>query len=467
MPFRDQLRDETAPLFTDLYQLTMLQAYWREAMHADAVFDLFVRRLKHRNFLLACGLETVLKFLETLAFSDEAIAYLADQGSFDDTFLEWLRAFSFTGDVYAVREGTPVFPDEPILEVVAPIGEAQLVETFLLNQITFQTGAASKAARVVQAAGPDRLVADFGMRRLHGTDAAMKGARAMYIAGVGATSNVAAGQAYGIPITGTMAHSYVEAHNAEMAAFRAFTRQYPETILLVDTYDTMRGVEKVVDLARELGSDFRVRGIRLDSGDLADLAHRARRRLDGAGLTEVEIFASSSLDEDAIRNLLDKEAPIDGFGVGTRMGTMADQPYLDSAYKLCGYDGEPRMKLSTDKSNLPGRKQVVRHFDDDEATGDTICTWEEATEPSANGSAPGGVPLLECVMRNGERTEAGRPRPLDDIRAYAAAQIHRLPARIRDIDPAESAYSVALSPRLADRRDAVRQFLQRRMKSST
>ena len=466
MPFRDQLRDETAPLFTDLYQLTMLQAYGREAMHADAVFDLFVRRLKRRNVLLACGLEQVLEYLETLSFSDEAIAYLADQGTFDDAFLDDLRTFSFTGDVYAVREGTPVFPEEPILEVVAPIGEAQLVETFLLNQITFQTGVASKAARVVEAAGPDRLVADFGMRRLHGTDAAMKGARAMYVAGVGATSNVAAGQAYGIPITGTMAHSYVEAHDEEMAAFRAFTRQYPETILLVDTYDTMRGVEKVVGLARELGDDFRVRGIRLDSGDLADLAHRARRRLDEAGLTDVEIFASSSLDEDAIRDLLDRDAPIDGFGVGTRMGTMADQPYLDSAYKLCGYDGEPRMKLSTDKSNLPGRKQVVRQFDEGVAIGDTICTWEEAMEPSGNDSVPDGESLLECVMQNGERTVSGRVRPLDDIRAYAAAQIQRLPARIRDIDPAEPAYPVTLSSRLAVRRDAVRQSLQRRMKPS-
>jgi len=463
MPFTDQLRAETAPLYTDLYQLTMLQAYWAEEMHADAVFDLFVRRLKHRNVLLACGLEQALEYLESLSFSDEAVDYLADQGTFDDAFLEWLRDFSFTGDVYAVPEGTPVFPDEPIVEVVAPIGEAQLAETYLLNQITFQTGAASKALRVVQAAtadGADRLVADFGMRRLHGTDAAMKGARAMYIAGVGATSNVAAGQAYGIPITGTMAHSYVEAHDAEMDAFRNFTRQYPNTILLVDTYDTMEGIEKVVELSREWGDDFQVRGVRLDSGDLVDLARKARERLDAAGLKDVMIFASSSLDEHRITELLDRGAPIDGFGVGTRMGTMADQPYLDSAYKLSGYDGEPRMKLATDKSNLPGRKQVIRRFEQGRATEDVICTAEEAASME-------GTSLLDMVMKDGRRTEAGRTRSLDDIRDDAARQLTALPDRIQQIEPTETPYPVHLSPTLEQRRDRVRASLRGKMNIST
>jgi nicotinate phosphoribosyltransferase len=459
MPFDDQLRADTAPLFTDLYQLTMLQAYWAEEMHADAVFDLFIRRLKHRNFFLACGLEQALEYLENLSFSEEAIAYLDEQGDFDDAFLDWLRDFSFTGDVYAVREGTPVFPDEPIVEVVAPIGEAQLAETFLLNQITFQTGAASKAARVVQAAtadGTERLVADFGMRRMHGTDAAMKGARAMYIAGVNATSNVAAGQAYGIPITGTMAHSYVEAHDAEMDAFRRFTEQYPDTVLLVDTYDTLTGVDKVIERAKELGDDFQVRGIRLDSGDLADLATNARQKLDRAGLEDVMILASSSLDEHKITDLLDRGAPIDGFGVGTRMGTMADQPYLDSVYKLCGYDGEPRMKLATDKSNLPGRKQVLRTTEDDTLAGDVICTADEADSRE-------GTPLLQCVMRNGERTDAGRPRPLDDIRAYAAEQIDRLPDRLLRLDSAQPGYEVQISELLARKRDRVQENLNRKM----
>ena len=454
MPFHDQLRSGTAPLYTDLYQLTMLQAYWNEDMHGEAVFDLFVRRLKNRNYLLACGLEQALEYLESLSFSDEALGYLAEQGTFDDAFLDWLDDFSFTGDVYAVPEGTPVFPDEPILEVVGAMSEAQLVETFLLNQITFQTGVASKASRVVEAAhagGAERVVADFGMRRLHGTDAAMKGARAMYVAGVDATSNVAAGQAYGIPITGTMAHSYVEAHDSEIEAFRAFSDLYPETILLVDTYDTLNGVRKVIDLAEQKGDDFQVRGIRLDSGDLAVLAHEARQMLDDAGLDDVLIFASSSLDEDKITRLLDRDAPIDGFGVGTRMGTMADQPYLDSAYKLCGYDGQPRMKLATQKSNLPGRKQVYRRVEGGTAVGDVICTADEA---------PQGTPLLEKVMEDGERTSRGETTPLDTLRHHASASLNALPDRLRTPTTAEPPYEVQISDALQSRSESVRARLR-------
>jgi nicotinate phosphoribosyltransferase len=458
MAFDDQLRPDTSALYTDLYQLTMLQAYWREGMDETAVFDLFVRRLKDRNFLLACGLEQALEYLETLSFSDDALAYLDEHDQFTDGFLEWLANFEFTGDVYAVPEGTPVFADEPILEVVAPIGEAQLAETFLLNQITVQTTLASKAARVVQAAGADgtdRIVADFGMRRMHGTDAAMKAARAFHIAGVDATSNVAAGQAYGLPITGTMAHSYIEAHDAEMEAFRNFADLYPETILLVDTYDTLEGVQKVIDLAKEKGEDFRVRGIRLDSGDLAELAKQARRRLDNAGLDDVLIFASSGLDEHKIARLLDRDAPIDGFGVGTKMGTSADQPALDSAYKLCSYAGEPRMKLAAEKSNLPGRKQIVRQYEDGVAVRDVIAT--EADDTHA------GSPLLERVMAGGERTDAGAPRPLDALREHAAARVAELPARLRALAPSEEGYEVVLSDAMRARLDDTRTTLQEAM----
>ena len=453
MPFDDQLHSDTSALYTDLYQLTMLQAYWREDMDEPAVFDLFVRRLKDRNYLLACGLEQALEFLETLSFSEEALDHLATHDAFDPAFLDWLSGFAFTGDVYAVPEGTPVFPDEPLVEVVAPIGEAQLVETFLLNQLTFQTTIASKASRVVEAAradGTDRLVADFGMRRTHGTDAAMKAARAGYIAGVDATSNVAAGQAYDLPITGTMAHSYVEAHDSEVEAFRAFSALYPETILLVDTYDTLDGVRKVINLMDETDEDVQVRGIRLDSGDLAELAHAARRLLDEAGLTDVMIFASGGLDEHTIADLLDREAPIDGFGVGTRMGTSADQPALDSAYKLSGYAGTPRMKLATDKSNLPGRKQVVRQYEDGTAVRDVIATEDEQTH---------GAPLLERVMADGERTEAGAARPLTAVREHAAARLDELPAGLRAPTAANRDYNVVLSDaleeRLEDTRDAL------------
>jgi nicotinate phosphoribosyltransferase len=427
-------------------------------MDETAVFDLFVRRLRDRNYLVACGLEQALDYLEALSFSDEALDYLGEQGLFQDAFLEWLADFEFTGDVYAVPEGTPVFANEPLVEVVAPIGEAQLVETFLLNQITFQTAIASKAARVVQAArrdGTDRLVADFGMRRVHGTDAAMKAARAAYIAGVDATSNVAAGRAYGLPVTGTMAHSYVEAHDAEMDAFRAFSELYPETILLVDTYDTLDGVRKVVALAEEMGDDFRVRGIRLDSGDLAALAQEARQLLDAAGLDDVQIFASSGLDEHTIADLLDRGAPIDGFGVGTNMGTSADRPALDSAYKLCGYAGQPRMKLAEDKSNLPGRKQVIRQYEDGVAVRDVIATEDD------DGHA--GAPLLDRVMADGRRTDSGAPRPLDAHREHAAARHAELPAALRRLEADGDAYEVTLSDRMAERRDATRAELHEAM----
>jgi nicotinate phosphoribosyltransferase len=357
-----------------------------------------------------------------------------------------------------VPEGTPVFPDEPIVEVVAPIAEAQLAETFLLNQITFQTTIASKAARVVEAArtdGTERLVADFGMRRMHGTDASLKAARAAYIAGVDATSNVAAGEAYDLPITGTMAHSYVEAHDSEMEAFHEFAELYPETILLVDTYDTLRGVQKVIDLADENGDDFQVRGIRLDSGDLAELAHDARGMLDEAGLSDVMIFASSGLDEYKIRDLLDRDAPIDGFGVGTKMGTSADQPALDSAYKLCGYAGEPRMKLSAEKSNLPGRKQIVRQYENGTAVRDVIAT-EESDRHS-------GAPLLERVMADGERTDAGTPRALDAHREHAAARIAELPDRLRALPSSAQGYDVVLSDAMEQRLHETRTALRDEM----
>ena len=453
MPFDDQLRPDTSALHTDLYQLTMLQAYWREEMDEPAVFDLFVRRLNDRHYLVACGLEQALEFLETLSFSEAALDYLATQDLFEPAFLDWLANFEFTGDVYAVPEGTPVFPDEPLVEVVAPIGEAQLAETFLLNQITFQTTIASKASRIVEAAqadGEDRLVADFGMRRTHGTDAAMKGARAAYAAGVDATSNVAAGQAYDLPITGTMAHSYVEAHDSEVEAFRAFSELYPETILLVDTYDTLDGVRKVIDRMAEASDKAQVRGIRLDSGDLAELARASRTLLDEAGLADVMIFASGGLDEYAIADLLDRGAPIDGFGVGTKMGTSADQPALDTAYKLSGYAGTPRMKLAPNKSNLPGRKQVVRQYEDGTAVRDVIATQDEQTN---------GAPLLERVMANGERTEAGASRPLSAIREHAAARLDELPSRLRSPTSTPKDYDVVLSDalekRVADTRDAL------------
>ena len=291
-------------LFTDLYELTMLQAYLEEGQQDEAVFSLFVRRLpEQRNFLLACGLDTVLRFLETARFDKAALDYLATLGLFSDRFLRALEAFRFEGDVYAMPEGTPFFANEPVLEVVASLPQAQLVETFLLNQFTLQTTLASKAARVVSAAR-GRIVVDFGLRRMHGLDAGLKSARVFYIAGLAGTSNLAAGQVYGVPVYGTMAHSYIQTHEDELKAFRDFARLYPQTVLLVDTYDTLGGVRHVIELARELGDQFQVRAIRLDSGDLATLARDARAMLDEAGLQRVQVFASGGLDETRIDRLL-------------------------------------------------------------------------------------------------------------------------------------------------------------------
>ncbi|HSR50766.1 MAG TPA: nicotinate phosphoribosyltransferase [Acidobacteriota bacterium] len=441
-------------LFTDLYELTMMQAYFEEGFEDRAVFDLFVRRLPcRRSFLLAAGLEDVLSYLENLRFDDEAIAYLDSLSTFSSSFLDDLRGFRFTGDVYAVAEGTPVFADQPILEVEAPIAQAQLVETFVMNQIHFQTLMASKAARVVQAAR-GRSVVDFGTRRMHGTDAALKAARAFYIAGVDATSNVAAGRRLGIPVSGTMAHSYVQAHEDEYESFKAFCRVHPHTILLVDTYDTLEGVRHVVRLAEELGEDFDVRAIRLDSGDLGELARRSRSILDQAGLEKVEIFASSSLDEEAISKLLDGQAPIDGFGVGTHMGVSEDAPYLDIAYKLVSYAGKGRIKLSTSKKHLPSRKQIFRIEKEGRSRYDVVALRDEALE---------GRPLLEPVMKSGRRLEAGA-RSLEDSRRRARREIDRLPQRLRSADAPEEPYEIRTSQALETAQEALEEELKEKQK---
>jgi len=440
IPSDEKTKNNGLALFTDLYELTMLQAYVEEGMTEQAVFTLFVRRLpKRRNFLLACGVDSVLEFLETVHFSEEDLAYLHSLGLFSNRFLGWLRDFRFTGEVHAVPEGTPVFSNEPLLEVVAPMPEAQLIETFVMNQVHVQTVQASKAQRVVTAA-KGRPVVDFGARRMHGIDAALKAARAFWVGGVASTSNVLAGKLYGVPVAGTMAHSYIQAHEDEMAAFRAFAQVFPETVLLVDTYDTLDGVRKVIDLAKTLGEDFKVKAVRLDSGDLLTLAKDARRLLDEAGLEKVEIFASGGLNEDVITNLLSSNAPIDGFGVGTSMGVSSDAPDLDIAYKLSEYAGKGRLKLSTGKPILPGRKQVFRIEEDGKDVRDVIACADED---------PVGRPLLVPMMRNGKRLPEGTV-DLNMARQYAQEQIARLPEQVRAIAPADPPYPVAVSKKLSD-----------------
>ena len=351
---------DDAAIFTDLYQLSMLQSYHRQEMRDQAVFSLFFRKLPEtRNFMLAAGLDPVLEYLENLHFSEDSLAYLASTGRFEPAFLDDLKRFRFTGTVRAVAEGTPIFPHAPIVEVEAPVSEAQLVETLLINQITVSTILASKAARIVAAANGTPVI-DFGTRRAHGFDAGNKAARSAYIAGCVATANVLAGKLYDLPIAGTMAHSYVEAWKDELSAFRAFTELYPDTVLLIDTYDPIQGVENVITLARERGDAFQVRAVRLDSGDLADLSKDVRRRLDGAGLERVQIIVSGGLDETRIAELVAAGAPIDGYGVGTRLTTSSDAAELDIAYKLAAYGGEGRMKLAPLRKNLPGAKQVCR-----------------------------------------------------------------------------------------------------------
>jgi nicotinate phosphoribosyltransferase len=441
------INDRTMGLFTDLYELTMCQAYFVERMFAPATFSLFVRRLpQSRNLLLACGLDDVLGYLENLIFDTESLDHLASLGQFRDEFLKWLSEFRFSGDVWAMPEGTPVFANEPILEVSAPIGEAQLAETFIMNQVHLQTTLASKALRVVTAAC-GRMVVDFGPRRMHGVDAAIKAARAFHIAGVAATSNVFASKVYGVHASGTMAHSFVEAWDEEIDAFRSFARLYPGTVLLIDTYDTLQGVDRVCELAGELGDEFNVRAVRLDSGNLIDLAFEVRARLDRAGLEEVAIFASSSLDEWVIDEIVAKNAPITGFGVGTKMGVSEDAPSLDIAYKLCAYAGKGRLKTSTGKPVLPGRKQVFRQERGGCAVGDIIARADE--------KGP-GRPLLERVMQQGVRTDAGRAS-LEQAREHAAAELSRLPEAVRALPPAEQPYPVEVSDALRRYQEEVRQ----------
>lgn len=421
-----------AGLFTDLYQLTMAQAYLEAGHTGEAGFDLFVRELPpERNYLIACGQAGALEFLEELRFSESDIDYLRSLEKFSDTLLDWLADFRFTGEVRAVPEGTPVFAEEPILSVKAPIAEAQVVETWLLNQVHVATALGSKASRVVHAAG-GRPVLDFGLRRIHGADTGLQAARAYHVAGVAATSNVLAGKVYGVPVAGTMAHSFIQSYDDELDAFRDFARSFPDTILLVDTYDTAEGVRRVLRLRDELGDDFRVTGIRLDSGDLSALAREARAILDEAGLEAVKIFASGGLDEYRIRDLVKDGAPIDGFGVGTAMGVPDDAPHLDVAYKLCSYDGKPRMKLSTGKRSLPGFKQVFRQADGGRLQGDVIALENEQMD---------GEPLLETVMRDGWRLHEP---DLEAARHRAAEQLGRLPGDLRAPEPA-AAYPVDLS----------------------
>ncbi|TDR52284.1 nicotinate phosphoribosyltransferase [Halomonas ventosae] len=434
-----QVEDGELALLTDLYQLTMTQAYWKEAMQERATFSLFFRKMPPaRRFMLACGQQHAAALLSRLRFGDTALERLAGTGLFDLGFLDWLGDWRFEGDIWTLPEGTPVFANEPLLEVDAPITQAQLLESLVMNLVQLETVLASKAVRIVMAAR-GRPVVDFGMRRMHGVDAAVRGVRAYRSAGLAGTSNVLGGLRHDLAINGTMAHSYILAHDDEQEAFRAFARHYPGTTLLVDTHDTLEGVRKVIEIMRE-EPEVGVKAIRLDSGNLGELAKGARALLDEAGHEEITIVASSGLDEVQIAALLEDGAPIDAFGVGTQMGVSADAPVIDLSYKLVEYAGTPRVKHSPGKINLPCRKQLYRRRDDrGRYVGDVIALRDESLDA--------GEPLLRPLVRAGRLDDEEMARA-DEARERVADALERFPEDVRRLAEGESDYPVTLSPEL-------------------
>ena len=424
---RPTLPDDDLGLFTDLYQLTMAQAFFNQGMSAPATFSLFIRNYPpHRGYFVFAGLEDVLDYLSNLRFSRTSLDYLLSTGLFSKDFLEYLARAHFTGSVRAIPEGRLFFANEPPLEVTAPIIEAQLAETFIVNQINLQTMLATKAARCVWAA-QGRILTDFASRRTQGLDAALKMARCSYIAGFQSTSNVLAAQRYGIPPAGTMAHSFISSFPSEAAAFRTYAQTYPDrTVLLLDTYDTVAGAFKAVDVAKQLEADgHRLVAVRLDSGDFDVLSREVRRILDEAGLHYVKILASGGLDENQVYSLSHSGAPIDIFGLGTKVGVSADAPWSDMAYKLVRYDQRPVMKLSPQKTYMPGAKQVFRIKDDQgQLSRDVIGLQED--------DIPDGAALLSEVMVEGRRTTT-TPR-LREIRELFSQEFASLSDRFKALD---------------------------------
>lgn len=439
-------------LMTDLYQLTMAQSYFQSGKFAPATFSLFIRAYPaNRGFFVAAGLQDVLRFLAEFAFDSAALDYLHAQQLFDDDFLDFLQRLRFTGDVRALPEGSLVFKDEPILEVTAPIIEAQIVETFIINQINLQMLIATKAARCVHSAAGRPLV-DFSLRRTHGIDAGLKVARSSYLAGFSGTSNVLAGKLYGLPIVGTMAHSFVSSFEREIDAFRSFVASFPEhSILLIDTYDTVEGARKAVQVAREMAArGQRLRGVRIDSGDLATLAYSVRRIFDEAGFHEVKIIGSGGLDEYDLDALAKAGAPYDSYGVGTKMGVSGDAPWFDIAYKLVEYDNRPVLKLSTGKASCPGKKEVFRFADGRGHFARDVIGLHGEELPEAQ-------PLLKKVMEQG-RVAQLLP-PLKEIRENFRSEFGRLDESIKAIRnpaiyPVEASFQLRQLQETVERRIA-------------
>ena len=449
-------RGQAPGLFTDLYELTMAQAYWQSGVTDEATFSLFFRSYPpERAYFVFAGLTDVLDYLEGFRFTAEDIDHLGSMGLFDSGFLAFLSEVRFTGAVNAMREGTIFFANEPVIEVTAPVIEAQIVETYLVNQISLQTVMATKAARVVHAA-PGKSLVDFGARRGHGVEAANSLARTTYMVGFAGTSDVLAGALYAIPTFGTMAHSFITAFQEEIEAFRAYALSFPDTsIFLVDTYDTLDGTRKSIEVGKEMRRrGHNLRGIRLDSGDLLELALQARSMLDKAGLQDVQVFASGGLDEFEVDRLVRAGAPIDGFGIGTKIGVSADAPHTDCAYKLVQYGGRPVVKLSTAKETLPGPKQVHR------LRGSGGMFKRDVISSSTEGPlAAGSEQLLSEVMRDGRRVDAGPT--LRQSREYFAREFALLPAQHKELR-APASYQATVSKTLDDINASVRREIRRR-----
>jgi nicotinate phosphoribosyltransferase len=441
---------QSLALFTDLYELTMAASYFQHHMFAPATFSVFVRKLpRQRGFLVAAGLHEVVRFLERFSFSADDIEFLRQTGRFQPDFLDYLARLRFSGEVYALPEGRVFFANEPLMEITAPLIEAQLVETFVLNALHLQTLIASKAARCFYAAQGRSLV-DFALRRTHGTDAGLKVARASYLAGFAGTSNVLAGKLYGIPFLGTMAHSFIQSFDDEEEAFRAYAETFPdETALLIDTYDTLAGARRAARVGQALQArGHQLRGVRLDSGDLLSLSRATREILDAAGLQNVRIYASGGLNEDKIAHLVAHGAPIDVFGVGTDMGVSGDAPSLDIAYKLVEYAGRPRLKLSSEKETYLGKKQVFRVVAENGLDERDLLGLREEGSGEVAPEVPAGrvTPLLQPVMAHGRLLS---PLPtLQESRALFLADFAALPEAMKALQ-APVPYPVTLTPTLA------------------
>ncbi len=415
---------ENLGLCTDLYELTMAQSYLEHGKTGRAVFSLFVRKLPdNRNFLVSCGLETLLEALERFRFGDEELRYLKSLGRFKDFFLDFLRDYEFRGNLYAIPEGRVVFQNEPLVQIEGSLPEVQILETLVINIIHFQTVIASKAVRSYLVAGGRTLV-DFGFRRAHGLEAGIYAARACYIAGFAGTSNLEAGRRFGIPVFGTVAHSYIMVFDSEEEAFRAFAESFPNNaVFLIDTYDTLEAARRTVKLARE---GVPVIGVRIDSGDVEKLSREVRRILDEAGLKEVRIIVSGGVDEYRIREWVSSGCPIDAFGVGTKFITSDDAPHLDMAYKLVEYEGRPKVKTSPGKATFPYRRQVCRFYSGGLIDHDEVVVFGEARE---------GERLVRQVLRNGTLTE--KLPSLEEIRETLKADLERLPERLRGLEKAD------------------------------